>query len=127
MRISGQRARSSATRSRPLPSPSRMSTTAWLGVLPAAQIHQFRAERGLERAEIILPERELWILHPSGEPLPTDVPASKVQVMLLDGTWIQAGTMMKALDGWGRRGSLPMTGDSRYWLRAQAASFSLQD
>ncbi len=89
-------------------------------VLPAAQLHQFRAERGLVKEEVVMPGRELWILHPSGESLPTDTPAEKIQVMLLDGTWIQAGTMMKELEGWGRRVSLPMTGDSRYWLRAQA-------
>ncbi len=89
-------------------------------VMPAARVHQFRQERGLGREEILQPGRELWILHPSGEPLPLGWPAADVQVLLLDGTWIQAGTMMKALEGWGRRVSLPMTGESRYRLRTQA-------
>jgi DTW domain-containing protein YfiP len=39
---------------------------------------------------------------------------------LLDGTWRQAGDMSRAIESWGRRVSLPMTGESRYWLRTQA-------
>jgi len=48
-------------------------------------------------------------------PRPADL-----QVLLLDGTWRQAGEMMRAVEPWGRKVALPMTGASRYWLRTQA-------
>ena len=41
-------------------------------------------------------------------------------MLLLDGTWRQSGDMFRAVEGWGRKVSLPMTGESRYWLRTQA-------
>ena len=73
------------------------------------------------------PARELWILHPSGEPPPTPAepglaPSSgRPHVLLLDGTWRQAGEMLRTLDGVGRRVRLTDTCDeaSRYWLRDQ--------
>lgn len=84
-------------------------------------LHVYRKERGLAREEIMLPGRELWILHPTGEALPTTEPPAGLQVLLLDGTWIQSTGMMHDVETWGRRVSLPMAGESRYWLRAQAA------
>lgn len=89
-------------------------------VVPTSDVHVYRRERGLERAEIVQPGKQLWILHPLGEPLPTNVEPANLQVLLLDGTWRQAGDMMRAVEPWGRRVSLPMTGESRYWLRTQA-------
>ncbi|MDB6167882.1 MAG: hypothetical protein JWM88_746 [Verrucomicrobia bacterium] len=89
-------------------------------VMPAADVHLYRRERPLERAEIVRPDRTLWILHPLGRPVSSEVPPENLQVLLLDGTWRQAGDMMRAVDSWGRRVSLPMTGESRYWLRTQA-------
>lgn len=76
-------------------------------------------------AETVGPDRELWILHPSGEPLttatcrPTD--AECPHVLLLDGTWRQAGEMLRSVEGMGRRVRLPESGDEpgRYWLRDQ--------
>ncbi len=84
-------------------------------------LHVYRKERGLVREEIMQPGRELWILHPTGEALPMSEPAPGLQVLLLDGTWIQSTGMMHDVETWGRRVSLPMAGESRYWLRAQAA------
>lgn len=96
-------------------------------VVAAAGLHVYRRERPLEPASILQPGRTLWMLHPLGEPLP-DVapPPSELQVLLLDGTWRQAGDMMRAIEPWGRRVRLPMAGVSRYWLRTQAgeAQFS---
>lgn len=71
--------------------------------------------------------RELWILHPSGDPLPAvgstggADPASWPQILLLDGTWRQAGEMLRAVEGRGRRIRLPdaTAEPSRYWLRSQ--------
>jgi DTW domain-containing protein YfiP len=84
-------------------------------------LHVYRKERGLVREEIVSPGRALWILHPTGEPLPVSEPPAGLQVLLLDGTWIQSTGMMREVESWGRRVSLPMAGASRYWLRAQAA------
>jgi len=91
-------------------------------VVPTADIHLYRRERGLERAAIVQPGKTLWVLHPLGEPLPANETPENLQVLLLDGTWRQAGDMMRAVEGWGRRVSLPMTGESRYWLRSQAGA-----
>jgi DTW domain-containing protein YfiP len=73
--------------------------------------------------------RELWVLHPSGDPLPvpaaTDdsVPQPRPTVLLLDGSWRQAGEMLASMQGRGRCVRLPDTATSapsRYWLRNQA-------
>lgn len=90
-------------------------------VVADAGLHVYRRERPLEPDTILQPGRTLWILHPLGEALPaTTPPPANLQVLLLDGTWRQAGDMLRALDPWGRKICLPMTGASRYWLRSQA-------
>ena len=74
------------------------------------------------------PERELWILHPNGAPLSlagdaADAPADiHRHVLLLDGTWRQAGEMLRTIEGTGRCVHVPNASDepSRYWLRDQA-------
>lgn len=38
---------------------------------------------------------------------------------MLDGSWGEASAMVREVVSWGRMVSLPMTGASRYWLRAQ--------
>jgi DTW domain-containing protein YfiP len=72
---------------------------------------------------IARPDRELWILHPEGEPVETLLPrpggSTAPQVLLLDGNWGQAGEMLRWVQGWGRRVRLSQTGASRYWLRSQ--------
>jgi DTW domain-containing protein YfiP len=73
------------------------------------------------------PARELWILHPTGEPLPTatataDAPYGEgIQILLLDGTWRQAGDMLRSVEGLGRCVRLPDAAaePSRFWLRDQ--------
>jgi len=42
-------------------------------------------------------------------------------VLLLDGTWRQAGEMLRAVEGIGRCVRLPEFGPSRYWLREYEA------
>ena len=89
-------------------------------VIPTADVHLYRRERPLVPSSIVQPGKTLWVLHPLGEPLPAAGPPAGLQVLLLDGTWRQAGDMMRAVKGWGRPVCLPMTGGSRYWLRTQA-------
>ena len=73
----------------------------------------------------LAPDCELWILHPSGEPLPAPVaPANESpspHIVLLDGTWRQAGEMLRTVERLGRCVSLsePAAAPGRYWLRDQ--------
>ncbi|MFM7243879.1 MAG: tRNA-uridine aminocarboxypropyltransferase [Planctomycetaceae bacterium] len=69
-------------------------------------------------------DREVWILHPHGEPFPAagDADARTApQVVLLDGTWRQAGEMLHSVEGLGRCVRLPDQGrePGRFWLRDQ--------
>jgi len=76
-------------------------------------------------AETIPVGSEFWILHPNGEPLPAAAaPAADPRsphILLLDGTWRQAGEMLHAVEGMGRCVCLPepTAEPSRYWLRDQ--------
>lgn len=90
-------------------------------VVPSAAGHLYRPERPLNRGEILQLGKTFWILHPLGEPLTVSSlePAENLQIMLIDGSWRQSGAMARAVEGWGRKVSLPMSGASRYWLRAQ--------
>jgi hypothetical protein len=89
-------------------------------VMPAAREHLWRRERHLSAEELRLPGRELWVLHPQGAVLPLAMPPAHVQVVLLDGSWRETTAMAQEVRNWGRLVSLPMTGESRYWLRAQS-------
>lgn len=80
-------------------------------------------------ADALEPGRELWVLHPSGDPLPqrcaVEPPggAPRPAVLLLDGSWRQAGEMLASVAGRGRCVCLPARATdepSRYWLREQA-------
>jgi len=80
-------------------------------------------------ADAVESGRELWVLHPSGDPLP-DAPATDraaslppPTVLLLDGTWRQSGEMLASVSRRGRCVRLSVTATSepsRYWLRTQA-------
>jgi DTW domain-containing protein YfiP len=89
-------------------------------VIPSSRHHLWRRERQLAAEDVRLPGRELWILHPHGAPAPLQTPPENVQVLLLDGSWREATAMAQEVGRWGRLVSLPMSGESRYWLRAQA-------
>lgn len=88
-------------------------------VLPASRAHLFRPEAPPARDAVTVPGREMWVLHPRGEPLPAAVDPAAVQVMLLDGSWAEAARMTRSVTSWGRLVRLPMSGPSRYWLRSQ--------
>ncbi|MDP2138042.1 MAG: DTW domain-containing protein, partial [Candidatus Didemnitutus sp.] len=72
-------------------------------VMPGSRQHVYRKERLLEREVVVLPDRELWILHPQGEPLPTGADPTRLQVLLLDASWVQATEMAHRVSKWGRR------------------------
>jgi DTW domain-containing protein YfiP len=91
-------------------------------VVPASRGHVFRHDLPLHRGAIVRPDRELWILHPRGAPLPAAPDPGRVQVLLLDGSWREAARMLQGVEGWGRAVSLPMPGASRYLLRDQQAA-----
>jgi DTW domain-containing protein YfiP len=101
---------------------SRPSSTGHLiqRVVPAARQHLWRRERSLSIDEIRVPGREVWVLHPQGELVPKEFAAASTQVVLLDGSWREASAMARQLQGGARLVSLPMSGASRFWLRAQA-------
>jgi len=86
--------------------------------MPEARRVLYRRERRVSVAEIQRPGREVWIIHPHGQPAPFAVP-EQVQVLLLDGSWSESSAMAREVTGWGRLVSLPMAGESRYWLRAK--------
>ncbi len=88
-------------------------------VMPASRQHLFEGGKAPDRAAIVRPERELWILHPRGEPLPADAAPEKMQVLLLDGSWREAAAMTQAVGSWGRLVRLPLAGPSRNALRRQ--------
>lgn len=84
-------------------------------------------------ADTLLPGHELWILHPGGDPLSDAVAATAdsrrggISALLLDGTWRQAGEMLRSVEGLGRCVRLPdaRPEPSRYWLRDQPSPTQL--
>lgn len=89
-------------------------------VVAGARLHEFRKEAPPDREHVAVSGRELWILHPQGDAPPADADPARVQVLLLDGSWVQATEMVHQVGAWGRRVRLSMEGESRYWLRRQA-------
>ncbi|EIP96648.1 hypothetical protein OpiT1DRAFT_01070 [Opitutaceae bacterium TAV1] len=94
-------------------------------IIPASARHVFQHTQLPSRENVCRPGHTLWILHPRGEPLeelasaPSPPAATPLQVLLIDGTWAQANDMFRHTEGWGRKVSLRMPGESRYWLRSQ--------
>lgn len=88
-------------------------------LIPGSRQHLYRHDQPPPRETLCAPGKSLWILHPFGEPLPTDTPIENLQLLLLDGSWSETSGMLRTVHGWGRPVRLPMTGTSRYWLRAQ--------
>ena len=87
--------------------------------LTGSRLHIWRREHGLTAADVRLPGRDLWILHPAGQPMPPNLDTAAIQILLLDGAWRESSAMAQEVGSWGRLTSLPMSGVSRYWLRAQ--------
>jgi DTW domain-containing protein YfiP len=89
-------------------------------VMPSSGQHLIGRETTPTREEVVQLDRELWVLHPQGESLPAAPEPERLQVLLIDGTWVQSTEMARHAGTWGRRVRLPMEGESRYWLRTQA-------
>jgi hypothetical protein len=94
--------------------------------------HVYDRDNGFSAAsgwpgDAVARHEDFWILHPAGDPLPGEqsptVPKHerRQSVLLLDGTWRQAGEMLRSLEGVGRCVRLPDANNapSRYWLRDQ--------
>jgi DTW domain-containing protein YfiP len=88
-------------------------------VVPASRQHLWHSRQPPVASDVLIPGRELWILHPHGRPPPVNNDPAAVQLVLLDGLWNEAAAMAREVAPWGRLVSLPMIGTSRYWLRAQ--------
>lgn len=88
-------------------------------VVAGARLHLFRTESPPPASAVARPDRELWILHPRGEPLPEQARPEKLQVLLLDGSWREAARMTQTVGSWGRLVRLPAAGPSRNPLRQQ--------
>jgi hypothetical protein len=111
--------------------PSSTGTLIARAVTGAACHVYERVSRRIPAAEFpahaLAPDRQLWILHPWGEPLPAASATEgrpngdRIQIILLDGTWRQAGEMLRTVEGLGRCVRLPDAAaePSRYWLRDQ--------
>ncbi len=87
-------------------------------LLPECSQHCWDPAQPVTREQVALPDRNLWVLHPQGGPMPAARPES-VQVLLLDGAWSQTLAMTRHVGRWGTLVRLPMQGQSRFWLRAQ--------
>lgn len=88
-------------------------------LVPSARSHLHVPGRPVEREQLLRAGAVTWLLHPQGESMSAAPLPANLQVILLDGSWRQAGGMARELSGWGQKVSLPMSGESRYWLRAQ--------
>jgi DTW domain-containing protein YfiP len=88
-------------------------------VFPDARLHLWSHDRQPGPRDVTVPGRDVWILHPHGRPAPADAEAGAVQIILLDGSWSETSAMARTVSSWGRLVSLPMTGESRFWLRDQ--------
>ncbi len=89
-------------------------------LFPAARRHLWSREQPVTAQAVARPNRECWVLHPQGEPLPDATRPVNVQIVLLDGSWNEVTEMTSAARTWGRLVRLPATSRSRYWLRAQS-------
>lgn len=89
-------------------------------VFPEAKLTAWTARTPPAEKDVVNPEKDTWILHPRGGPLPEVLPpVERLQIILLDGSWKEAAVMTRRMNPWGRMVRLPMTGASRFPLRAQ--------
>lgn len=88
-------------------------------VVEGARLHVYVPEQPPARDPVVRPGKELWILHPRGEPVPAAADPAGIQVLLIDGSWSEAARMATHVTGWGRPVCLPAAGPSRNGLRRQ--------
>ncbi len=91
-------------------------------VMTGSKGHVHGHDARLSREDVARPNRTLWILHPAGELPPAGVEPDTLQVLLLDGSWPEAGRMRRSVESWGQLIRLPADlPPSRYGLRRQPA------
>jgi DTW domain-containing protein YfiP len=88
-------------------------------LIPSSRIHLAGGGRQPDHAAILRPGKTLWILHQQGDLPPTGAVPENLQVLLIDGSWRQASDLMRSVCTLGKTIRLPMSGESRYRLRAQ--------
>ena len=108
-------------------------------LVPASRRIIYHNQRPPRREDVCKENQTLWILHPRGDsldkvlagapvipPVPSTtsapLPLASLHVLLIDGTWAQSTDMLRHVDRWGQKISLPATSfppESRYWLRLQ--------
>src|SRR5688500_5347554 len=64
-------------------------------IFPDSRQHVWHSKQPPGMAEVSIPGRELWILHPHGRPAPVGADAGSVQVVLLDGLWNETASMAR--------------------------------
>src|SRR5690606_2865029 len=62
-----------------------------------ARRHVWRRERKMQAGDVRVSGREVWVLHPNGEPLPANAEPGRVQVLLVDGAWREAPMMAREI------------------------------
>jgi DTW domain-containing protein YfiP len=90
-------------------------------IFPSSDLILFKHDLPLPDSRLLGHDKELLILHPFGDPLLVSDDLSQKRFLLLDGNWSQAAGMLKRFEALGRKVSLPMEGDSRFWLREKQA------
>lgn len=88
-------------------------------LFPDAQRHVWYPEKPLSAEQVLDPQREVWVLHPNSLPAPRNVAPQDVQAILLDGSWSESAGITRHVGSWGRLVQLPLSGESRFWLRAK--------
>lgn len=89
-------------------------------VMPDSRIYVHGDGTPLSREGVVRAGRTLWILHPGGELPPPSTELGPLQVLVLDGSWTEAGRMRRVVEPWGRLIRLPADlPPSRYGLRQQ--------
>lgn len=85
-----------------------------------ARTHLYNGTQGDDLSSLQRPEFQALVLHPRGEAFSPAMLREKSQIILIDGTWKQSVGMLRAVESIGRKISLPMQGESRFWLRSQS-------
>lgn len=85
-----------------------------------ARTHLYNGTETDDLSSLLRPGCQPLVLHPRGEPFAPAMLREKSQIILIDGTWKQSVGMLRAVESSALKISLPMHGESRFWLRAQS-------
>lgn len=88
-------------------------------LFPTATQHSWQPVTLPSKEVVINPHKEIWLLHPHGKAIDLQTDPANTQIILLDGSWSEVISIQRAVNNWGKLVQLPMTGPSRFWLRAK--------